>query len=288
MSHMLHISLRLGPRREGLGGLCLLGKCGSLVGFVTTVSHPGPASHGSNPFRLVHEGHTLPLSLPSQRSVASHLCFPSHASLPWRRCLGSLTRRTGGARGSGYPSRVARIYTKTGDDGTTGLLYGGRVSKADPATEAYGTTDEAVAALGLARALAGDTALKEEILALQRELFVVGADLATNPKQRSKLEPSVSLVTAEMVERLEARIDELVTEHPLPNEFVVPGANPVSAALDVARSVVRRAERRVVELRDSGVEVNDDALRYLNRLSDLLFVMARVAAGESEPPSRAR
>lgn len=198
------------------------------------------------------------------------------------------TRRTGGARTSGYPSRVARIYTKTGDDGTTGLLYGGRVSKNDPATDAYGTTDEAVAALGLARALADDAGLKDEILTLQRELFVVGADLATNPKQRSKLEPGVSLVTADMVEWLEARIDEQVAEHPLPNEFVVPGANPVSAALDVARSVVRRAERRVVELRDSGAEVNEDALRYLNRLSDLLFVMARVAAGESEPPSRTR
>jgi len=197
-------------------------------------------------------------------------------------------RRTGGARASGYPSRVARIYTKTGDDGTTGLLYGGRVSKADPATEAYGTTDEAVAALGLARALADDAGLKEEILALQRELFVVGADLATNPKQRSKLEPGVSLVTAEMVQRLEARIDELVAEHPLPNEFVVPGANPVSAGLDMARSVVRRAERRVVGLGDSGTDLNDDLLRYLNRLSDLLFVLARVAAGESEPPSRTR
>ncbi|MGH2529783.1 MAG: cob(I)yrinic acid a,c-diamide adenosyltransferase [Actinomycetota bacterium] len=180
-----------------------------------------------------------------------------------------------------------RIYTKTGDDGTTGLLYGGRVSKADPATEAYGTADEAVAALGLARALADDAGLKDEILTLQRELFVVGADLATNPKQRSRLEPGVSLVTAKMVERLEAWIDELVAERPLRNEFVVPGANPVSSALDVARSVVRRAERRVVELHDSDAEVNDEVLRYLNRLSDLLFVMARVAAGESEPSSRA-
>ncbi|MGH2658903.1 MAG: cob(I)yrinic acid a,c-diamide adenosyltransferase, partial [Actinomycetota bacterium] len=139
---------------------------------------------------------------------------------------------------------MVRIYTKTGDDGTTGLLYGGRVSKADPATEAYGTTDEAVAALGLARALADDAGLKDEILTLQRELFVVGADLATNPKKRSRLEPGVSLVTVKMVERLEARIDELVAEHPLRNEFVVPGVNPVSSALDVARSVVRRAERR--------------------------------------------
>jgi cob(I)alamin adenosyltransferase len=90
---------------------------------------------------------------------------------------------------------MPRIYTGTGDDGTTGLLYGGRVSKADPATEAYGTTDEAVAALGLARALIDDPALGGELLDLQRELFVVGADLATNPRERSRLEPGVSLVT---------------------------------------------------------------------------------------------
>jgi cob(I)alamin adenosyltransferase len=89
-----------------------------------------------------------------------------------------------------------------------------------------------------------------------------------------------------MVTRLETRIDELVTSHPLPNAFIVPGANPVSASLDVARSVIRRAERRVVELRESGGVVNEDAFLYLNRLSDALFVLARVAAGEAEPISR--
>lgn len=181
---------------------------------------------------------------------------------------------------------MPRIYTKAGDDGTTGLLYGGRISKADPATEAYGTTDEAVAVLGLARALTQDPALGDRLLTLQRQLFVVGADLATNPDERGKLQPGVSLVTAEDVDGLEVWIDELVTAHPLPNAFVVPGANPVSACLDVARSVVRRAERRVVELREGGAEVNDAVVRYLNRLSDLLFVLARVAAGETEPTSR--
>ncbi len=177
---------------------------------------------------------------------------------------------------------MPRIYTKTGDDGTTGLLYGGRVAKSDVVTEAYGTTDECVAALGLVRALAQDAALEVDVLDLQRQLFVLGADLACSPDERAKLEPGVSLVTAEMVLRLERRIDELVEEHPLPNTFVVPGANTVSAALDVARSVVRRAERAVVALDDTNLEVR----RYLNRLSDLLFVMARVAAGEAEPPSR--
>ena len=114
-------------------------------------------------------------------------------------------------------------------------------------------------------------------------------DLAANPEERSKLRPEVSLVAPEMVARLESRIDTIVDRHPLPEEFVVPGANPVSAALDVARASARRAERRTVALRASGAEVNEEVLRYLNRLSDLLFVLARREAGESpEPRSRDR
>jgi cob(I)alamin adenosyltransferase len=183
---------------------------------------------------------------------------------------------------------MPRIYTRTGDDGTTGLLYGGRISKADRTTEAYGAVDEAVAALGMARALAEDATLRAELLQLQRGLFVVGADLAASPKQRSKLEPGVSLTTGEMVDRLEELIDRTVAAHPLPNEFVVPGANPVSAALDVARATVRRAERRVVAQRQDGGTATEEVLRYLNRLSDLLFCFARWQAGESEPRSRER
>jgi cob(I)alamin adenosyltransferase len=182
---------------------------------------------------------------------------------------------------------MPRIYTKTGDDGTTGLLYGGRVPKDDPATEAYGTTDEAVAALGLARSLVDDETLAADLLTLQRELFVVGADLATNPRERRKLQEKVSLVTEDMVRRLEGRIDDLVAQRPLPDVFIVPGANPASAALDVARSVIRRAERQVVSLeREAMRYVNPEVRRYLNRLSDLLFVLARWQAGESEPASR--
>ena len=181
---------------------------------------------------------------------------------------------------------MPRIYTRTGDDGSTGLLYGGRVSKADPVAEATGAIDEAVAALGLARALADEPSLRAEILDLQRELFVIGADLATNPAERERLEPGVSLATPQMAGRLEARIDELVLASPLPNAFIVPGANAVSAALDVSRSAVRRGERRVVAIRDAGGVVNADLLLYLNRLSDLLFVLARIAAGEAEPLSR--
>ena len=180
---------------------------------------------------------------------------------------------------------MPRIYTKTGDDGTTGLLYGGRVPKDDVATEAYGTTDEAVAALGIARASA-DPEVAAEILALQRELFVVGADLATNPTERAKLEAGVSLVTPDMTERLERRIDELVAERALPNAFVVPGANDVSAGLDLARSVIRRAERAVITMEREDRDVNPEVRRYLNRLSDLVFVLARRAAGEDEPISR--
>ena len=180
-----------------------------------------------------------------------------------------------------------RIYTRRGDDGSTGLLYGGRISKADPTTEAYGSVDEAVAALGVVRAQA-DGSLAEEILRIQRELFVVGADLAANPNERRKLEPGVSLVSADMVEGLERVIDETVERHPLPQEFIVPGANAVSAAIDVARGAVRRAERRAVEAKDTGREVNPEVLRYLNRLSDALFVLARWQAGETEERSRGR
>jgi cob(I)alamin adenosyltransferase len=185
------------------------------------------------------------------------------------------------------PFGMVRIYTKTGDDGTTGLLYGGRISKADLAAEAYGTVDEAVAELGVARAVLADVHLAATVLRLQRDLFVVGADLATNPDERHKLVPEVSLVTSGMVEGLEALIDRLVAAHPLPNAFIVPGANPSSAALDVARSTVRRAERRVVELEAApGRVVNPDVRRYLNRLSDLLFVVARAVAGDGDVPSR--
>lgn len=181
-----------------------------------------------------------------------------------------------------------RIYTRTGDDGTTGLLYGGRISKADLAAEAYGAVDETVAALGVARAAADDPERAALILRLQRELFVVGADLATNPEARGKLTAGVSLVTAEMVEGLESVIDGLVEKHPLPEEFVVPGASPPSAALDAARGIARRAERRAVALREAGREVNPEAVRYLNRLSDLLFVLARASAPGPEEPSRER
>jgi cob(I)alamin adenosyltransferase len=179
-----------------------------------------------------------------------------------------------------------RIYTRKGDTGTTGLLFGGdRVSKADLRTDAYGTTDEAVSALGLARASIGaatdrtEVRLGELILRIQRELFVAGAELATHPDRRDRLTDGVSRVTAEMVVALESEIDSLEELMEQPKEFVLPGESTTGAALDLARTTVRRAERRSVALDDAGELGDSQVIPYLNRLADLLFVMARAADG---------
>ncbi|MBI2873319.1 MAG: cob(I)yrinic acid a,c-diamide adenosyltransferase [Chloroflexi bacterium] len=168
-----------------------------------------------------------------------------------------------------------RIYTRRGDEGETGLLYGGRVSKTDLRCEAYGTTDEAVSLLGLARSLSRDERVREIVRQVERELFTVGAELATDSAQREKLERHFGVVSGEMVVRLEGLIDELGAQVKLPRAFVLPGGSPASAALDVARTVVRRAERRAVELKEQGMLANPEVVRYLNRLSDLVFMLAR-------------
>lgn len=175
-----------------------------------------------------------------------------------------------------------RIYTRKGDDGTTGLFMGGRVAKDDTGPEAYGSVDEAVSALGVARAAAGGT-LAAEILELQRQLFVVGAELATLPENRDKLVAGVSLTTAEMVARLEHRLDELMDDVGAPTDFVVPGGSPVAAALDHARTVVRRAERRSVAHHRQIEVAGSQVVPYLNRLNDLLFMLARSAEREWTP-----
>lgn len=185
---------------------------------------------------------------------------------------------------------ASAIYTKTGDDGTTGRLFGGRLGKDDALVEACGDTDEAVAVLGTARQALrdedGDTELADLVLRLQRELFVVGADLMTNPRARDRGTPGQSQVGPEMVDALERTIDERVAARPLRPVFIVPGATRSSAALDVARTVVRRAERHTIRAARAGAEVSDHVVVYLNRLSDLLFVLGRHAAGEvEEPPS---
>lgn len=168
-----------------------------------------------------------------------------------------------------------KLYTKTGDAGETGLLYGGRVSKTDPRVEAYGTVDETVSAMGLARALCRDDRVRALLADLQRELFTVAAELATDAQGYDRFTTHFKPVTAEMTERLERTLDDMMDEVKLPPAFIVPGGSPASAAMDVARTVARRAERRVVDLKDLGLLVNYEVLRYVNRLADLLFMLAR-------------
>jgi cob(I)alamin adenosyltransferase len=167
-----------------------------------------------------------------------------------------------------------KVYTRTGDDGTTALFGGDRVAKTHPRIAAYGTVDEANAALGLARSLLGDgpgSGRADAILdRLQQELFVLGGDLASPNATKYP----VPRITAEHVERLEGEIDALEEDLPALKHFILPGGAPGGAALHVARTVARRAERHTVEL-GKQEEVNDHAARYLNRLSDFLFVLAR-------------
>jgi cob(I)alamin adenosyltransferase len=178
---------------------------------------------------------------------------------------------------------VTRIYTKKGDDGTTSLWYGGRVPKSSGRTEAYGALDEAASALGVARSLceADDGEIAADILRLQDDLFIAGAELATAPEASERLADGVSRVTPEMVTELEELIDRYMDRVELPPKFVIPGGTTLSAHLDVARAVLRRAERRTVALaRDE--ELSDELLRFLNRASDAAYAMARLA-DEGDP-----
>ena len=178
---------------------------------------------------------------------------------------------------------MVKIYTRKGDDGTTGLWYGGRVAKSDPRPEAYGAVDEAASALGLCRAAAGDqNELRADILRIQNELFIARAELATAPEAANRLEPGVTRVTEEMVERLESDIDRYMERVDLPPKFVIPGGTELSARLDVARTAVRRAERRVVDIQRTEGLSDTTVLRFLNRASDALYAMARFA-DEPEP-----
>lgn len=197
------------------------------------------------------------------RVYGRHVAFP-----PW-------SGPEDGAEAAGSIRPAMKIYTRKGDDGTTGLLYGGRVPKHSPVIEANGAVDEAQAALGMARAqCTAASELGADLLAIEGDLWVLMAEVATAAKNRHKLK---SVVTPAMVEALEARIDEIAERFEMPTQFVVPGGNPVSAALDVARTVVRRAERLVV-----AADVDEGSLvgPYLNRLSDLLWTMARWQEGE--------
>ena len=178
-----------------------------------------------------------------------------------------------------------KIYTKTGDDGTTGLLGAGRVGKDDPRIDSYGTVDELNAVLGLARAAGGLDAILDALLArVQDDLFAVGAALA-DPNPSGKFHNAVA---AGFADRLEAEIDQLEAELPPLTQFILPGGGPASAQIHLARTVCRRAERLVVHLgRQPGVDVPHHLVVYLNRLSDFLFVLARAAnhrAGVADIP----
>jgi cob(I)alamin adenosyltransferase len=186
------------------------------------------------------------------------------------------------------------VATGRGDDGTTGLLYVGRIGKDDPRTEAYGSIDEAVAALGLARVeldAAGLAELAASVLRWQRELFVVGAELATNPGAADRLTDGVTRVTEQMLDGVEQELAHWESRIEMPREFVVPGETRASAALELARTVLRRAERRVIAL-ERAVEVESGwIVPYLNRLADLAWVLARAAEQaeqRSATPARSR
>lgn len=168
------------------------------------------------------------------------------------------------------------IVTRTGDDGTTALMYGRRVTKHHPRVEACGSVDELTAAVGAARALATDAALRDRLLAVQRELIALMGELAVLPEDLPRYaQDGFARVTSEMTARLETQIAELESRGVGPKGWALPGANPLAAALDVARAVCRRAERRVCALRETEPSLNREILVYLNRLGDLLWLEAR-------------
>ena len=172
-----------------------------------------------------------------------------------------------------------RIYTKKGDDGTTSLWYGGRVQKSDPRTEAYGALDEAASALGVARSLCGpdEGELAADILRLQDDLFIAGAELATAPEAADRLADGVSRVTPEMAAELEELIDRYMDRVELPPKFVIPGGTQLSAHLDLARAILRRGERRAAALDGGEGVLSPDLLAFLNRASDAAYALARFA-----------
>lgn len=178
-----------------------------------------------------------------------------------------------------------KIYTRTGDSGDTGLMGGRRVRKSHPRVEAYGTVDELNSQLGVVAALLDDAQLVALITHLQQELLVLGADLST-PPQPAPARP-IPRVSQAHVQRLEAAIDRLQEELPPLRTFILPGGDLAAAHLHLARTIARRAERQTVAAIDSGEEISPWVLQYLNRLSDLLFVMARAVnhrRGRAERP----
>ncbi len=169
-----------------------------------------------------------------------------------------------------------KIYTKTGDEGSTGLFGGGRVAKDHARVEAYGDVDELNAVLGMARSVEPMPRIDEVLVPIQRDLFAIGALLATPDREKMALHLKKAWIDEERIEELERAIDEGEAELEPLTSFIVPGGSPKAAALHVGRTVCRRAERRVVHLQHE-VELPPLTVIYLNRLSDLLFTLARVA-----------
>src|SRR5438309_581866 len=167
---------------------------------------------------------------------------------------------------------MAKVTTGTGDTGYTGLLGEQRVPKYDPRPDTFGTVDEATSALGLARALSKDQKVKDIIYQIQQELYLLMGELATPPENYEKMGLRM---TSEHVQKLEQVEEALKSEVEIPNKFIIPGDTPDGAALDLARTIIRRAERMTVKLLHDGVIQNGEVVRYLNRLSDLIFVLAR-------------
>ncbi len=167
---------------------------------------------------------------------------------------------------------MAKITTGTGDAGYTGLLGSERVAKYDPRPDTFGTVDEATSALGLARATTQDPKVKEIIYRVQNELYLLMGELATTPENYEKMGLRM---TADHVQWLEQVEESLKQEVEIPNKFIIPGDTLDGAALDLARTIIRRAERMAVKLLHDGVIQNGEVIRYLNRLSDLVFILAR-------------
>lgn len=175
------------------------------------------------------------------------------------------------------------IVTKTGDKGETSLMYGHRVSKGDPRVDAYGCIDELTAALGLARSVSTDKFISDEILAVQKDLIVVMGELATAASdQKRYAKDGFQLTTSAVVDRITGIIVDLEKDKSLyPKDWVIPGGTQVSAALDFARTTCRRAERHIAAFRLNELDFNVEILRYLNRLSDLCWILARYAEKDS-------
>ena len=167
------------------------------------------------------------------------------------------------------------IYTKSGDQGKTTLLFGGEISKSDIRCEAYGTIDQAVSVMGIAKSNTTDKEIKNIISQIQKDLFIVAAELATDKANYNKLKKNYDIVTEQMVIKIEKYIDSLLEKFTLPNDFILPGTSTISATIDFSRTIIRTSERRVVEIKESANLINPQILIFLNRISDLLFVLGR-------------